>query len=188
MSRGASGSDRSTPDAAVILCDLDEREANLVGLVHVFGDLPLPHVGVPVRWRDMLAEPGSTVRRARIPASPDTRGLDLLKKWSSAGSPDTSGVIMPRGSSGGVKRFEPGRDEIDGGGVCVPGDRDPSFPFKRPLPRHRNLMRHSQGNDRPSAAAQRPSVRCVFGRDWSVTWVCRRSGVSAWRRPDAQGE
>lgn len=99
MSRGAIGWDRVAPDAAVVLRGLDEREANLVGLAHVLGDLPSPDVGVLARWRDTMAEPGSTVtlhrfastlwvtdrtasapRRGPVPASPDTR-LTSPRSW-----------------------------------------------------------------------------------------------------------
>ena len=45
---------------AVALRDL-EREANLVGLAHVFSGLPFPDDGVLARWEATLAEPGVTV-------------------------------------------------------------------------------------------------------------------------------
>lgn len=51
---------RATAADAVALRDL-ERAANLVGLAHVFGDLPFPDEGVLVRWQATLAEPGVTV-------------------------------------------------------------------------------------------------------------------------------
>jgi hypothetical protein len=92
MSRGASGWDRATPDAAVVLRDL-KREANLVRLGLVLSDFPSSrNVGVVARWRDVLAKPGFTAmlhrlaytrwvtdgtpslpRRAPVPASPDIR-------------------------------------------------------------------------------------------------------------------
>lgn len=50
----------ATLDDAVALRDL-ERRANLVGLGHVFGDLPFPDDGVLERWRSTLAEPRVTV-------------------------------------------------------------------------------------------------------------------------------
>jgi GNAT superfamily N-acetyltransferase len=50
----------ATPDDAVALRDL-EREANLVGLAHVFPGLPFPDEDVLTRWRATLAEPGVTV-------------------------------------------------------------------------------------------------------------------------------
>jgi hypothetical protein len=40
----------AAPDDAVVLRDL-EREANLVGLAHVFPGLPFPDEGVLERWR-----------------------------------------------------------------------------------------------------------------------------------------
>jgi GNAT superfamily N-acetyltransferase len=43
-----------------VLRDL-EREANLVGLAHVFPGLPFPDEGVLERWRSTLVEPGVTV-------------------------------------------------------------------------------------------------------------------------------
>jgi GNAT superfamily N-acetyltransferase len=46
----------ATPDDAVALRDL-EREANLVGLAHVFGALPFPDEAVLARWRETLADP-----------------------------------------------------------------------------------------------------------------------------------
>jgi len=51
---------RATPADAVALRDL-EREANLVALAHVFGDLPFPDDGVLVRWQKTLADPSVTV-------------------------------------------------------------------------------------------------------------------------------
>ena len=46
----------ATADDAAALRDL-EREANLVGLAHVFRGLPFPDEGVLARWRDTLADP-----------------------------------------------------------------------------------------------------------------------------------
>ena len=51
---------RAIPADAVALRDL-EREANLVGLAHVFGDLPFPDEGVLERWRETLADPSVSV-------------------------------------------------------------------------------------------------------------------------------
>ena len=50
----------ATPEDAVALRDL-ERAANLVGLGHVFGDLPFPDEGVLARWRETLSDPSVTV-------------------------------------------------------------------------------------------------------------------------------
>ena len=50
----------ATGDDAVALRDL-ERAANLMGLAHVFGDLPFPDEGVLARWHQTLAEPMVTV-------------------------------------------------------------------------------------------------------------------------------
>ena len=50
----------ATPEDAVALRDL-EREANLVGLAHVFPGLPFPDEGVLARWRSTLTDPGVTV-------------------------------------------------------------------------------------------------------------------------------
>jgi GNAT superfamily N-acetyltransferase len=50
----------ATPDDAVALRDL-ERAANLVGLAHVFGDVPFPDDGVLERWRATLADRAVTV-------------------------------------------------------------------------------------------------------------------------------
>jgi GNAT superfamily N-acetyltransferase len=50
----------ATAADAVALRDL-ERAANLVGLAHVFGDLPFPDEGVLARWREALADPDVTV-------------------------------------------------------------------------------------------------------------------------------
>jgi GNAT superfamily N-acetyltransferase len=50
----------ATLDEAVALRDL-EREANVVGLAHVFGDLPFPDDGVLARWEATLADPSVTV-------------------------------------------------------------------------------------------------------------------------------
>ena len=50
----------ATPADAVALRDL-ERAANVVGLAHVFADLPFPDEGVLARWRSTLADPSVTV-------------------------------------------------------------------------------------------------------------------------------
>jgi len=50
----------ATAEDAVALRDL-ERAANLVGLAHVFGDLPFPDEGVLARWQETLADPSVTV-------------------------------------------------------------------------------------------------------------------------------
>jgi GNAT superfamily N-acetyltransferase len=50
----------ATPGDAVALRDL-ERAANLVGLAHVFGDLPFPDAGVLARWEQALADAAVTV-------------------------------------------------------------------------------------------------------------------------------
>ena len=47
-------------DDAAALRDL-EREANLVGLAHVFPGLPFPDQGVLARWEATLADPAVTV-------------------------------------------------------------------------------------------------------------------------------
>jgi len=47
---------RATPDDAVALRDL-ERAASLVGLAHVFGDLPYPDDDVLARWVLLLDDP-----------------------------------------------------------------------------------------------------------------------------------
>lgn len=47
---------RATEDDAGPLADL-ERDANLVGLPHVFGDLPFPYDAVLTRWALVLADP-----------------------------------------------------------------------------------------------------------------------------------
>ena len=47
---------RATPEDAGPLADL-ERDANLVGLAHVFGDLPFPYDGVLSRWVLVLDDP-----------------------------------------------------------------------------------------------------------------------------------
>lgn len=47
---------RATADDAGPLRDL-EREANLIGLAHVFGDLPFPADGVLARWALVLDDP-----------------------------------------------------------------------------------------------------------------------------------
>ena len=47
---------RATPDGAGPLADL-ERDANLVGLAHVFGDLPFPYDAVLTRWVLVLDDP-----------------------------------------------------------------------------------------------------------------------------------
>jgi GNAT superfamily N-acetyltransferase len=49
----------ATPDDAVALRDL-EREANLVGLAHVFPGLPFPDDGVLARWEATLTDPSVT--------------------------------------------------------------------------------------------------------------------------------
>jgi GNAT superfamily N-acetyltransferase len=46
----------ATPDDAAALRDL-ERDANLIGLAHVFPGLPFPDEGVLARWRSTLADP-----------------------------------------------------------------------------------------------------------------------------------
>ena len=51
---------RATPDDAVALRDL-EREANLVGLAHVFEGVPFPDEGVLARWEATLADRSVTV-------------------------------------------------------------------------------------------------------------------------------
>lgn len=51
---------RATAADAALLRDL-EREANVVGLAHVFGDLPFPDEGVLQRWESTLASAGVTV-------------------------------------------------------------------------------------------------------------------------------
>jgi GNAT superfamily N-acetyltransferase len=50
----------ATPDDAVALRDL-EREANVVGLVHVFPGMPFPDDGVLARWQTALADPAVAV-------------------------------------------------------------------------------------------------------------------------------
>lgn len=47
---------RATPADAGPLTDL-ERDANLVGLAHVFGDLPFPYDAVLTRWVLVLDDP-----------------------------------------------------------------------------------------------------------------------------------
>lgn len=47
---------RTTPADAGPLADL-ERDANLVGLAHVFGDLPFPYDAVLTRWVLVLDDP-----------------------------------------------------------------------------------------------------------------------------------
>lgn len=47
---------RAKPDDAGPLADL-ERDANLVGLAHVFGDLPFPYDAVLTRWVLVLDDP-----------------------------------------------------------------------------------------------------------------------------------
>ena len=49
----------ATADDAVALRDL-EREANLVGLAHVFPGLPFPDDGVLARWEATLTDPSVT--------------------------------------------------------------------------------------------------------------------------------
>ena len=56
---------RATPDDAVALRDL-EREANLVGLAHVFGELPFPDDAVLARWRETVADPAVTVLMTEV--------------------------------------------------------------------------------------------------------------------------
>jgi GNAT superfamily N-acetyltransferase len=64
----------AAPGDAVALRDL-EREANLVGLAHVFGDLPFPDDGVLERWRGTLADPSVTVLMTDVAfTSWDTEG------------------------------------------------------------------------------------------------------------------
>ena len=53
---------RAGPDDAEALRDL-EREANLVGLAHVFPGLPFPDEAVLARWETTLADPDVTVLR-----------------------------------------------------------------------------------------------------------------------------
>jgi GNAT superfamily N-acetyltransferase len=48
------------PDDAVALRDL-ERDANLVGLAHVFAGLPFPDEAVLARWETTLTDPDVTV-------------------------------------------------------------------------------------------------------------------------------
>jgi GNAT superfamily N-acetyltransferase len=48
---------RATAEDAGPLADL-ERDANLVGLAHVFGDLPFPYDAVLTRWVLVLEDPG----------------------------------------------------------------------------------------------------------------------------------
>ena len=47
---------RATPQDAAALRDL-ERDSNLVGLAHVFGDLPFPADAVLARWALVLDDP-----------------------------------------------------------------------------------------------------------------------------------
>ncbi len=47
---------RATADDAGALTDL-ERDANLVGLAHVFGELPFPYDAVLTRWALVLDDP-----------------------------------------------------------------------------------------------------------------------------------
>lgn len=64
------------PDDAVGLRDL-EREANLVGLAHVFpaADFPFPDDEVLARWRRVLTEPGV---RVEVSDGPDGPGPDCF--------------------------------------------------------------------------------------------------------------
>ena len=55
------------PEDAAVLRDL-EREANLVGLAHVFPGLPFPDEGVLARWEATLADPAVTVEVYADPA------------------------------------------------------------------------------------------------------------------------
>ena len=55
----------ATADDAVALRDL-EREANLVGLAHVFGELPFPDDAVLARWRGDMADPEATVLMTEV--------------------------------------------------------------------------------------------------------------------------
>jgi GNAT superfamily N-acetyltransferase len=57
------------PGDAAVLRDL-EREANLVGLAHVFppADFPFPDAGVLARWKSTLADPEVTVELFADPA------------------------------------------------------------------------------------------------------------------------
>lgn len=65
----------ATPEDAAALRDL-ERAANVVGLAHVFGELPFPDQGVLERWHATLAEPGVSVRLVEGAA---------LSAWDGAG-------------------------------------------------------------------------------------------------------
>lgn len=60
---------RATPADAGPLADL-ERDANLVGLAHVFGELPFPYDAVLSRWVLLLDDPEVT-----IDVVPSDRGL-----------------------------------------------------------------------------------------------------------------
>ncbi len=51
---------RAAPGDAGPLADL-ERDANLVGLAHVFGELPFPYDAVLTRWVLVLEDPEVTV-------------------------------------------------------------------------------------------------------------------------------
>jgi GNAT superfamily N-acetyltransferase len=55
----------ATAGDAVALRDL-EREANLVALAHVFGELPFPDEGVLRRWQETLADPSVTVMMSPV--------------------------------------------------------------------------------------------------------------------------
>ena len=59
------------PDDAALLRDL-ERDANLVGLRHVFGDLPFPADDVLARWALVLDDPAV---RVEVVERPDGPGL-----------------------------------------------------------------------------------------------------------------
>ncbi|WP_309650041.1 GNAT family N-acetyltransferase [Nocardioides sp.] len=66
-------------DDAAALRDL-EREANLVGLAHVFpaADFPFPDDDVMVRWQHVLAEPGVVVDVVDGPGGAGGQGLDAF--------------------------------------------------------------------------------------------------------------
>ena len=55
------------PDDAALLRDL-EREANLVGLAHVFppAEFPFPDQGVLARWETTLVDPGVSVLMTEV--------------------------------------------------------------------------------------------------------------------------
>ena len=60
---------RAVPEDAGPLADL-ERDANLVGLAHVFGDLPFPYDAVLSRWVLLLEDP-----EVVVDVVPSDRGL-----------------------------------------------------------------------------------------------------------------